>query len=370
MKKKWIILIIVFLLLGISGWAVYKTDYFKSSSPDSTLEAIKAELRDIQLVVQCTGETTPERMTEIKAEISGQIAQIKVRSGDQVSKGQVLVELDRRELESQLNEATLQIELTELRREKAKLDYERKQKLYDEKLVTTKEFEDARIDSSLATKEYQLDQARLETLKQKLSKTTIRAPYDGMILNVDVQEGSVIVGANSLANGTSMMRIADLRQLIVKTDINEVDVAKVSLGMPVKLTFDSIQGISAEGKITFVSPSALARDPNQKDMKGFPIVVSFPATDARIRPGITANLKIPISNVSQVVSLPISVVFLEEDKNVVFVKNTENKYERRPIEVGLNDARFIQIVSGLNSGDEVTQTRPAELAPPPKKKKL
>jgi HlyD family secretion protein len=368
MKKKWVvILVVIVVLIGFGGWFGYRYFMSKKDAKNHAVEVTKAEFRDIEQFVECTGEISPERMTEIKSEVNGLISEIKAIPGDQVTKGQALVEIDRRELESEVKEASLRIELTELRFEKARLDWQRKVKLFEQKLITGKEFEDARIDSSLAEKEFHLEQARLETLKQKLLKTTILAPHEGMVLNVDVQEGSVIVGANSFSAGTVLMKVADLSQLRVKTDLNEVDVAKVSMGMLVNLTVDSIPGLKIEGKLTFVSPSAVSKE-KEKDIRGFPITVSFPAPDLRIRPGMTANLKMIVTKAAKAVSLPTSAVFLEEDENIIYVKK-QNDFERRIVELGISDARFIAITKGLNEAEEVALARPLNMVPKTKKKK-
>jgi HlyD family secretion protein len=325
-----------------------------------------AARKDIEQFVLASGLVSPERQTEVKSEVSALIASVKVQPGDQVVKGQMLAELDRRELESQVNEASLRIESTRLQAEKARQDLVRKDGLHKAHLSPDKEYDDARIDAALADNAAKLEQARLETLRQQLTKTTILAPIDGVVLNVEALEGAVIVGANSTSAGTPLMKIANLSRLLVRTEVNEVDVSKLSVKLPVQLSFDSMPGVVVEGVVQFVSPSATEKERGMSDRgeaRGFPIIVSFPLKDARIRPGMSANLKIPVAKAANAVALDLSAVFLEEKQSVVYVAGKTGAIERRLVELGINDNRKVEITKGLTPGERVSLTRPASFIP-------
>lgn len=316
-----------------------------------------ATRRDIEQFVLVSGLVSPEKQTEVKSEVSALIAAVKVQPGDQVTKGQVLAELDRRELESQVNEASLRIESTRLQAEKTRQDLTRKEGLHQAHLATDQAFQDARIDTALADNAYKLEQARLATLRQQLTKTTILAPMDGIVLSVDAIEGAVIVGANSTSSGTPLLKIANLSRLLVKTEVNEVDVSKLRVDLPVQLSFDSMPGTTVAGIMQFVSPSATEKEKGMSDrgeVHGFPIVVSFPMKDSHVRPGMTANLKIAVSKAVNAVALALSAVFLEEKQNVVYVAGKTGAFERRPVELGINDSRQVEITKGLTAGEKVS----------------
>jgi HlyD family secretion protein len=284
------------------------------------------------------------------------VTRVAVAAGDSVKKGDLLVELDKSELESQINEASFQIEASQLHAEKMKLDLGREQQLIDAKLVSQKEFDDLKIDAQLAENQLEIDSAHAETLRQQLAKTTILAPRSGTVLKIDVLEGTVIIGAGSVSTGTSLMTVADLSQLEVDADVDEIDVAQLQVGMPVHLSLDSIPDLKLEGKIKFISPLAVARgDKAQTDdsIHVFPIVVTLDTTDPRVKVGLTANLAIPLSHVERALSLPLSMVFEDENTSFVYLRSN-GTITRKNIKVGINDAEYVEIKSGLNEGDEVS----------------
>lgn len=370
-KKSWARRLLgAVLLLAAAGWLGHATLVRKlgpGKPGDAAPDAFTAASRqDIEQFVLVSGLVSPERQTEVKSEVSALIASVKVQPGDAVTKGQVLAELDRRELESQVNEASLRIESTRLQAEKTRQDLARKEGLHAAHLATDQVFQDARIDTALAENAFKLEQARLETLRQQLTKTTIRAPMDGIVLNVDAIEGAVIVGANSTSAGTPLLKIANLSRLLVKTEVNEVDISKLRVDLPVDLTFDSMPGTSVAGVVQFVSPSATEKEkgtPDRGEVHGFPIVVSFPMKDSHVRPGMTANLKIPVAKAVGAVALDLSAVFLEEKQSVVYAAGKAGAIERLPVELGINDSRKVEITKGLSAGDRVSLNRPAQFVP-------
>lgn len=350
---------------GLARWKFFGKPAPEKAGPEPAAFTTAAR-KDIEQFVLVSGLVSPEKQTEVKSEVSALIAQVKVQPGDQVTKGQVLAELDRRELESQVNEASLRIESTRLQAEKTRQDLARKEGLHQAHLATEQVFQDARIDTALADNAFKLEQARLETLRQQLTKTTILAPMDGIVLSVDAIEGAVIVGANSTSSGTPLLKIANLSRLLVKTEVNEVDVSRLQADLPVQLSFDSMPGTTVTGVMQFVSPSATEKEKGMSDrgeVHGFPIVVSFPMKDSHVRPGMTANLKIAVAKAVNAVALDLSAVFLEEKQNVVYVAGKTGAFERRPVELGINDSRQVEITKGLTAGEKVSLNRPAQFIP-------
>ena len=162
------------------------------------------------------------------------------------------------------------------------------------------------------------------------------------------------------------MKIANLSRLLVKTEVNEVDISKLHVDLPVQLTFDSMPGVTVEGVLQFVSPSATEKEKGASErgeVHGFPIVVSFPMKDSHVRPGMTANLKIPVAKAVGGVALDLSAVFLEDKQNVVYVAGKAGAITRRPVELGINDSRQVEITKGLAAGERVSLNRPTAFIP-------
>lgn len=348
---------IILILGGIAAvvWGVLQFAPNGEAKAQAEIRTDTAAIRDLESVVPATGEVLPLLNSIVKSEISGRITQILVDEGDSVERGDVLLALDRTSLETRVREAERSLEADELRLEKSKRNYDRLKELYEKEFVGEKEFLDAQTDFNLAELNLEIAQARLEDAQDDLSKTTIVAPHEGMITLLNVVEGEVISGATSVSNGTDLGTIAQLNELFMEANINEVDVEKLFLNQAAFLRFDAIPDFEVEGRIDVIAPSA-RRDGN---IRVFPIEVIFEVSDSRVRPGISATLEIPIESAEQVVSVLISSVFNEDDAKYVFVQKGES-WERREVEIGINDLQHVEIKSGLSDGEVVALSRPPE----------
>lgn len=359
-------------LLGGGGWAIFHYFIASNETEETPIFTLPVEKRDIQQTVRCIGQVEPALFTDLKAEVSGRIVKIHILEGDHVEKQQLLIELDRKELETQIIEQNHKIESARLRSEKAKLDFESKKALREKEFVSEREFADSEIDYKLAENELAIQQSQLQLLQEKLEKTKVLAPHDGIVLDHKLTEGTVVTGVSSFNEGSVLMRVAQLSRLEVETEISEVDVDKIQRGMAVTLTFDSLPDVEVTGNITFISPSARPKGETSSGGSGrstanaaatgkarvFPITVSFPAENLRVRPGMTAQVKIVVEEVKDVVAVGLPGVFVEEGQSVVYVKNGGETFERREVEIGISDNQVVEIKSGLEVGDELATVKP------------
>jgi HlyD family secretion protein len=148
------------------------------------------------------------------------------------------------------------------------------------------------------------------------------------------------------------MSVADLRQLEVNADLDEIDVAKLTVDMPVHLTLDSIPDLKLEGKIKFISPLAVTRE-TDKSIHVFPIIITFVTDDKRVKVGLTANVSISISRADKALALPVSMVFSNEKSSYVYIKEN-GKITKKDVQTGVSDNLYVEIKSGLNEGDIVS----------------
>ena len=353
--------IAVLLALGLAGAAWYYQPHLWLKAPPPQEESIEwagAEVRSIDQYVRCSGELVADQATEIRSEVSGRVAKLLVKAGEQVTEAQPLLELESKELKSELEEAELRYEASQIRRQKVTTDYERKKALRDQKFVMEKDLADSEIELQLATNALEIDRTKVQTVKEKLAKLTIRAPHPGTVLNVKAREGVVIVGATAATETTLLMQVADLGRMQVLSDINEVDVTKVAIGMSASVTFDSFPGVSLRGKVDSVSLSALPRD-KDKSIRAFPIVIGIESADSSVRPGITASAAIATAKNPRALAVPASAVFVEGGRKIVYRKNGAG-FEMQPVETGISDYNWVEIRSGLTEGAQVALQRPPE----------
>jgi RND family efflux transporter MFP subunit len=308
--------------------------------------------------------------TELRSEINGRIVRILATDGERLTKGQEILRLDQQDILTQLQEIERSIEAAKLRMQRSKRDFERLMELNKRGVVTTKDFEDARITSSLSENDAAIAEARAANLRDKLAKTIIRAPHDGTLLLRDLTEGQVITGAAAQNGGTLLGEVADLSLLMVRTNINEIDVARLKVAYPARVRVDSMRSVLMPGSIRRIATSAL--ESNVDRTRIFPVDVILDEADERLRPGMSATVMFTLSRVENSIAAPLNSVFsTAESARYVFLKKGET-FVAQQVEIGIADTRHVQIISGLQVGDDVARSRPLEyegelpvLAPPP-----
>jgi RND family efflux transporter MFP subunit len=332
--------------------------------------------RDLLQTVVINGTIAPVLSTEIRSEVSGRISRVLAQAGDEVAAGQPLVELDQSTLRVQLDEARLGVEAARLRTERAELEFKRLQTLAERALVTEKERKEAEIAFRLAENDTASQEARVRILENSLAKSVITAPYAGRILSLAARPGMIVTGADSGREGATLLELADLSRLRVEAAINEIDVAVLTPGMPVEITFESVPEAKATGRITFIAPAAgksasgssggnASSSGGGSGSRDFPLQIEIEQSHPRVRPGMTARVHIETAAVRDALSVEHSAVFNDHETGewFVFVRpsvDAEPKAEpmKTKVELGVRDAHHVEITSGLTEGAEVSQQRP------------
>lgn len=353
-------LLIYSFVAGLALWLIISRRDDASATKSKAIETAAVEVRPIEQLVRVSGEVVAAEATDIRSEVSGRIAKLNVQAGDTVEAGQVLVELDAAELQSEHQEATFRVEASKLRQDKAKVEYERRLQLRERNVGSEKELEDAKLELDLSNNALQTDGARLQTIKERLVKTTLRAPHPGIVLNLRVREGVVVIGAVYSGEATLLMQIADINQLLVQSEINELDMMKIAPKMPVNISFDSIPGMAVTGKVQFVSPSALPKD-KDRTIRVFPLTVAFDSAAPTVKPGITATVTISTANNPRALAVSVGAVFVENNEPFVYVKDGDH-FVARPVVLGISDGAYVEIKRGLDEGEQVALQRPQQPA--------
>jgi len=353
--KKTIILALAFGLILAAGWYFWQAWHTSQEASKKEAQPVfEVVERSIEQNIEATGVVEPQVSIEVRSEISGRIESILVEAGDTVQRGQILIELDRNTLQNDLSEAERNLQSFQLRVEQAERNFRRLESLSEREFARVSELEDAKTAFELAKLDLEVRRTRVETARDNLDKATILAPQSGIVSDLDVNEGQVIVGATSVNQGTALMKVNDLSKLVVRSSINEIDVMRISKDTPVKITFDSIPGLAIDGEITEIS--RFGREEN--GVRVFPVEVTFPASDKRLRSGITANLIFPIDKVENVPAVLISAVFKIRGKQTLVILRPDGEYEIREVKTGLSDTEYVQILDGAQPGDQVSLTRP------------
>jgi len=355
--------IVTLALIGGVGWGGYAI--WKQIGPGlfGSKREIKIPISTVKIAniaeeIVAVGRLRAVFSTELRAEISGRIMKIAVSDGEAVKKDQELLRLDQQDILTQLQEADRNIEASKLKALRAKREFERQTDLKSRELITAKDFEETLTTLSLAENDAAVYEARAANLRDKLTKTIIRAPHDGTLLLRDLTEGQLVTSAAAQNGGTLLGEVADLSALMVRTNINEIDVARLKVADVARVRVDSLRNMMLNGEIKRIA--TVATESIGDRTRVFPVDVVVDETDTRLRPGMSATVMFTLAHVENVPAVPLSAVFSNADSvRYVFVRKGET-FDVRGIDIGIVDTRRVQIISGLAIGEEVALMRPLE----------
>ncbi len=355
--KKWIVIAII--VLGGGYWAAQKWPDLKpnaeaSKSPSGRPTTALIETRSIQFKVTAAGEIGPAEQVSVRPEINGRIRTLDVDTGDRVKKGSVLFTLDDSDLQIEKQSRMTEIDGAKLQLEKAARNDERSKELYEAELISKELYEDTKTEFELAKNALERSQKNLSLIEDRLKKTKVEAPFDCTVLTRPVSMGQAVSGSGGFNSGTEILTIADLNNMIVNAHVNQADVTRLSAGQEVEIQVESVPGLALKGVVERVAPQSTIKN----SVKGYPsrIRIAENGIDPRVRPGMTANLTIPVAASENAVAVPLAAVFSEQGERFVFVKKSEDleEFEKRPIRIGITDYDYAEVLSGLKPGEVVT----------------
>ncbi len=358
--KKWILLIVI---LAGAAWGALQWRPWEAGpvtiDPNARPTEALIETRDIQFTVNAAGDIGPAEQVSVRPEVNGKIATLDVDLGDTVKKDATLFTLDDRDLQIERQSQEKEVERARLQRDQAERNYARAQQLFEEKLISQELFEQTRTEFELAKNALERSQKSLDLVNDRIRKTRILAPFDCTILTRPVSMGQAVSGSGGFNSGTEVLTIADLHEMIINAHINQADVSSLKVGQQVDVEIEAVAGLRVVGTVERVAPQATIRN----NIKGFATRILLTDVDPRIRPGMTANIKIPVASVDRAVAVPLGAVFTEidpdtgETERYVYVKRG-NDWERRTVQIGVSDYFFAEVKQGLASGETVSLELP------------
>jgi RND family efflux transporter MFP subunit len=352
--KKW-----TFLILAVAiGAAVYGFLHWhqrnEQGAEQTVLTTATAGPRTITLSVKAAGDIGPDDMVSVRPEINGRISQLPVDVGDAVKKGDLLCALDDRDLQTERSSRLTDIEGAKLQLDQAQRNYERNQRLYDSGLIPQETYQDAETTYELAKNALERAQKSLSQVEDQLSKTRIVAPFDCTVLTRPVSVGQAVSGSGGVGGGTEVMTVANLKQMVIKAHLNQADVVEVKVGQVADVQIEAVPGLKLKGTVERVAPQATIKN----NIKGFETQVRLTELDPRVRPGMTANMTIPVLSAENVLTIPLAAVFTEDGSRYAYIKQSENQFIMMPIDVGVSDYQYAQVLKGVDNGQVVSLVRP------------
>jgi len=345
---------------GFYGWKNWQKTSQTAAVPEHPTTAT-AELRSINFAVNAAGEIAPAEQVSVRPEIGGKVDTLPVDLGDHLNKGTVLFKLDDKELQQQRAANVTDIGKAKLNLEKAERDYARAQKLLADKLISQEVYDDTKTAYELAKNALESSQRALALTDEHLTKTVVCAPFDCTVLTRPVSVGQAVSGSDGFSGGTEVLTIADLNAMIINAQVNQADVPRLKVGELVEVSVEAVPGLVATGKVERLSPQAIIKN----NIKGYPARIVLTNVDQRVRPGMTANVKIPVASADNVTAVPLSAVFTEKNPDTVQMERfvyvqQGDSFDKRTVKVGVSDFSYAEIQEGLKAGEVVSLVMPKE----------
>ncbi|MCI0531447.1 MAG: efflux RND transporter periplasmic adaptor subunit [candidate division Zixibacteria bacterium] len=340
-KKK----IIIFSAIGLVIVLFIAVNLMSSGEKSFTVQTDKVLLSDITSTVAADGKMEAETQVKISAYVPAKIVSLPVEEGDQVRKGQLLVQLDHVAYKAAVDQskATLEsnrarLRIAETAFEQTELIYNRQKQLYEQKLSSQQEFDAARADynGSLAEVEsnrYLVAQAEASLVQatDNLSKTTITSPINGVVTDLNAEVGEIVLVGTMNNPGTVILTVSDLSKIEAEVDVDETDVANVRLGQDAKIRVDALPDTSFNGVVTEIAGTGKVEAlGTQNQSTNFKVKVLLKDNVLQVKPGMTCSVDITTNHHPQVLNVPIQAVVIREvDQDSLLAMTGDKKPETK-----------------------------------------
>ena len=259
------------------------------------------ERRDIVVDASATGTVEPINVVEVKSKASGQITQMPVETGTMVKPGDLIVQLDTRDVKNQYDQAVADVRAAEARLQVSESQKKRSDDLFQSRIVTAQEHETAALDYANAQAQVVRARTNLDLAQQRLEDATVRAPIVGTIIEKTVSLGQVITsGTNSLGGGTTLVKMADLNQVRVRALVTEADIGTIQPGLAATVTVDAYPDRPFRGAVEKIEPQAVV----QQSVTMFPVLVTLSNLEGLLKPGMNGEVSILIDRRDDVLAVP------------------------------------------------------------------
>lgn len=386
-KKKWVIAGAAVVLVGGTLVVARATTRSKPEVLESPFRLGKVQSEDLQVSVREVGVVDPDIKVDVKSAVSGRVMGLRVREGDIVKTGQVMAEVEPDVNQAQsLSDVKGAVSQADIKLRDAERALGAQKALFDAGLIPAQTLKDYQTSRDLAADALASTRSRYQIVEDhgipisgasNSQQARVTAPMSGVVIKKGVELGETVTsGVSSFNEGTVMFTVADLKSLIIRVNLNEVDIAKVRVGQPVRVTLDAYPQKVFNGKVRFVAPAAKVVD----KIKVFEIEVALDKLDDAFRTGMSANVEILGERRANAMSIPLEALQRREGQTVVYrlksglsekevakarealngrskfvwlSENWKQYFEPVTVNAGVATLERVEVLSGLRTGDQV-----------------
>ncbi|KPK98060.1 MAG: hypothetical protein AMJ90_10035 [candidate division Zixibacteria bacterium SM23_73_2] len=357
---------IIFIGIGVVVLIVVIFSVFKgSSSKSNQLTMVKVERGQIVDKALAIGTLVPKNEIAVKSKISGIVKKVFVEIGDKVKKGDPLIDISPSPTPLEFAEAKRNVGMVEVAFQNSQKEYQRAKTLLEKNLISEEDFDQKKKSFDEAKLRLQLGQEKLSLIEEgkiqiaeKKIESVIKSPITGTVLERKVNEGDPVVPLTSYQEGTELMTMAYMDDLVFKGTVDEIDVGKLNEGMNAEIKVGAIPNDTVEGVLYKISPKAK----KEENATLFDVELKITRRGERmLRAGYSANADIIINKKEDILLIPERLVEFKEDSVFVEIKGTNGEVTKKPIKTGLSDGMNIEVTEGLEEGDQIVQRPPKEI---------
>lgn len=348
--------VIALVVFGV----LFAAAFFIKSNSTATIsyETQGPIITSIEKKTVATGKVIPEDEVEVKPQVQGILEELFVEEGDFVNEGDLLARIKVVADEGQLNSAKGRMENAKIVLENATIEYQRTKKLFETAIISQQEFQNSQLNYNRAQQDLRNAQSDYEIIKSgstggsATANTNVRATVAGTILELPVKEGDQVIQSNSFNAGTTIAIIADLTKMIFEGKVDEAEVGRLKIGMPLSVSLGAIQDKSFEAKLKFIAP----KGNEEQGAVQFKIEGDLTLDDDFfVRAGYSANASLVLQRKDSIMA--ISEALLQFDKTTqqpfVEIQTGEQKFERKEVTIGISDGINVEIVDGISMEDKI-----------------
>ncbi len=269
------------------------------------IPTVAVERRDIVLDATASGTVEPINVVEVKSKSSGQITRMTVETGSIVNRGDLLVQLDTRDVQNQYDQAKADLAAAEARLKVTDAQKKRSDELFQQRIITAQEHETSQLDFANAQADIVRARTMADIALQRLEDATVTAPVTGTVIEKTVSLGQVITSATSSASGgTTILKMADLGQVRMRALFNETDIGSVQPGQDATVTVDAYPDRPFRGRVEKIEPQAVV----QQSVTMFPVLVTLANREGMLKPGMTGEASVLVDRRDAVLAVPNDAV--------------------------------------------------------------
>jgi HlyD family secretion protein len=327
-KKKWLwIILAVVLLVVVIGANVAR----QSGGKGVPAQFARVRTEDVTSHVRAPGKIEPRTQVKVSADVMGKVVRLLVKEGDQVKRGQLMLQLDDTQYRADYGQAKAALASAEARKREAdaalkvsEATFVRQRSLWDQKLLSPAEWdaaqqahEAARSLAATSAEEVSRSQAMMAGSEDRLRKTRFEAPFDGVVSELNVEAGEVVITGTMNNPGTQILAVSDMSRMLVRADVDETDVVDVRVGQKAKITVDALPDTFFMGTVTEVGNTAKRSATSAVEGQiNFEVKVVFDQTVPQVRPGMTADVEVETATHPKTTAVPIQAVVVRSERDL------------------------------------------------------